>query len=182
MKTGCEATDSETACALLISDVMVAVESACRAQPGVRLILPDELFRWKVNISGGSKIGVIPDAVFGLESEGNASWFFLEADRGTMPIQRGNLRQSSFYRKLLAYEATWAQNIHRTDLKIHRFRVLTVTTSPARLISLRKVCRALKRGHGLFLFSDARSLREEPDLFAVRWQNCIESESVKLLK
>jgi hypothetical protein len=35
--------------------------------------------------------------------------FFLEADRGTMPVTRWTLSQTSFFRKLLAYEATWTQ-------------------------------------------------------------------------
>jgi hypothetical protein len=52
--------------------------------------------------------------------------FFLEADRGTMPVVRSGLTQTSFYRKLIAYEATWTQKIHQRHLGIHRFRVLTV--------------------------------------------------------
>src|ERR1035441_9466508 len=36
--------------ALLISDVMVAVESACRKRPGIKLIFPDETFCWKVSL------------------------------------------------------------------------------------------------------------------------------------
>ena len=167
--------------ALLVSDVMVAVESACRRQPGIKLILLDKPFRWKVNFSGSSKIGVVPDAVFGLEFIGKQSWFFLEADRGTMPIQRVNLRQSSFYRKLLAYEATWTQNIHRTHLDIHRFRVLTVTTNAARLASMRKTCRSLKRGRGLFFFTDLKTLREQPDFFDLHWRTCGDRDAVTLL-
>ena len=79
-----------------------------------------------------------------------------------MPIQRQNPSHSSFHRKLLAYEATWTQNLHRTHLGLHRFRVLTVTTTPSRAKSLTAACRALERGQGLFLFADAETFRTHP--------------------
>jgi hypothetical protein len=94
--------------------------------------------------------------------------FFLEADRGTMPVTRRTLSQTSFYRKLLAYEATWTQNVHRTRFGFHRFRVLTVTTSAARVKSLVDACSQLERGHGLFLFADKNIL--SGDVFSHVWQ------------
>ncbi len=120
------------------------------------------------------KLGVVPDRVFALEytdrnSQVQRAYFFLEADRGTMPVVRTGLAQSSFYRKLLAYEATWANKVHQRHLGIPRFRVLTVTTSVARVTSLLEACSQLKRGHGLFLFADQSVL--EKDLFASVWQS-----------
>src|ERR1035441_1541751 len=140
--------------ALLVSDVMVAIELACRAS-GIQLLTGDQLplpaklgqnrqpFRWRVNISGERKLGIIPDRVFALDyadhvGEQKRAFFFLEADRGTMPVTRKNLSQTSFFRKLLAYEATWSQEIHRSRFGFNRFRVLTVTTSAARVNSDRK--------------------------------------------
>jgi hypothetical protein len=168
--------------ALLVSDILVAVELACRARPEIKLILPDEMPRWKVALNRVSKVGVVPDAAFALESNGKRCWFFVEADRGTMPIQRRNLRQSSFQRKLLAYEATWTQDIHHTDLNVHRFRVLTITNSPARLASMRETCRSLKRGHGLFLFIQLKTLREEPDFFTLQWLSSREGQTVAVFE
>jgi hypothetical protein len=95
--------------------------------------------------------------------------FFLEADRGTMPVTRGTLSQSSFARKLLAYEATWTQKIHQRHLGIRRFRVLTVTTSAARVNSFLEACSQLKRGHGLFLFADRTVLEKDP--FSAVWHS-----------
>ena len=119
--------------ALLVSDVMVTIELACRER-GIRLMTEKELalpgkrqpFQWRVNINSRLKLGVIPDRVFALEfrdedGKSNRAFFFLEADRGTMPVRRRNLSQTSFYRKLLAYEATWSQSIHRTRFGFHRF-------------------------------------------------------------
>jgi hypothetical protein len=181
--------------ALMVSDVMVSLELACR-QTGVRLVTADELplpegtrrrFRWRVNISGDVKLGVIPDRVFALDfpdedGEAKRAYFFLEADRGTMPVMRKNLSQTSFYRKLLAYEATWTQRIHRTRFGFHRFRLLTVTKSVARVNSLVEACSRLKSGHGLFLFTDRRVVNYPNILLSPIWQSGRTAETVRILQ
>jgi|ERR1017187_1525413 hypothetical protein len=158
--------------ALLVSDIMVAVELACQNHPQVKLLLPEESqmrpFQWRVNI--GSQCGVIPDRVFGLERNGECCWYCLEADRATMPITRGDLSQTSFQRKLLAYEATWTQNLHKNKFGWQRFRVLTVTTNAERVEGMIAACQQLKQGRGLFLFTDTNDLRAQPDFFAQRWK------------
>ena len=178
--------------ALLVTDVMMAVELACRKHGGIRLIYEDELalhserqpFQWRVKIQNSCVLGVIPDRIFALEysdqnGQSQRAYFFLEADRGTMPIKRHTLSQTSFNRKLLAYEATWTQNIHRQRLGIHRFRVLAVTTSAARVKSLVEACSQLERGHGLFLFADKSVLSS--DLFSRVWQTSKPGETSGLL-
>jgi DNA-binding Lrp family transcriptional regulator len=167
--------------ALLVSETMVAIELACRKH-GIRLLYEDELdlpvdkqpFQWRVKIQGGMNLGVIPDQVFALEypdanGQSQRAYFFLEADRGTMPVVRKQLTQTSFRRKLLAYEATWTNKVHQRHLGIQRFRVITVTTIAARVQSLLEACSQLKRGHGLFLFADTSAL--ERDLFSPVWRN-----------
>ena len=167
---------------LLVSAVMASLELACRKQGNIRLLYEDELglpvekrpLHWRVTIDGGTKLGVIPDRVFALEYPDHTgqiqrSYFFLEADRGTMPVVRKGLAQTSFYRKLLAYEATWTRKVHQRHLGIPRFRVLTVTTNAARVASLLQSCSQLKRGHGLFLFADLSVL--EKALFSPVWQS-----------
>ena len=178
--------------ALLVSDVMVSLELACRKHEGIRLLYEDQLalhserqpFQWRVKTRGGIWLGVIPDRVFALEyTDENAQLervhFFLEADRGTMPVIRSGLTQTSFYRKLIAYEATWTQKIHQRRLGIHRFRVLTVTTVAARVKSLLDACSQLKRGHGLFLFADRTVL--EKDLFSAVWRRGKSSDTAGIL-
>jgi Replication-relaxation len=163
--------------ALLVTDIMVTLELTCRKH-GVRLLYEDELspqpFQWWVRLQGGPKLGVVPDRVFALEytdrlGREQRSYFFLEADRGTMPVVRKGLVQTSFFRKLLAYEATWTNKVHQRHLDIPSFRVLTVTTIAARVESLLAACSQLKRGHGLFLFADSPALQK--DLFSPVWRN-----------
>lgn len=171
--------------ALLVSDVMVAIELACRERGDIRLITDQDLraeredklisasFHWTVKLHGGRTLGVIPDKVFVLErtdhGTSNRAFFFLEADRGTMPVIRRNLSQTSFYRKLLAYEATWTQSVHKTRFGFHRFRVVTVTSSAERVRSLVDACSQLERGHGLFLFTDLASLQKPGAIFSSVW-------------
>lgn len=166
--------------ALAVADVIVAFEVACRNREGVRFIPPEEVlagapkethhlrlpFRWHVDLRSEGRrwrLGVQPDRVFGLRFKGqgvSSAYFFLEADRGTMPVSRRDLAQTSFARKLLAYRETWRQRVHKTHFGIPSFRVLTVTTSSERLAHLAAACRSLAGGGagGLFLFATASEL------------------------
>jgi protein involved in plasmid replication-relaxation len=178
--------------ALFVSDVMVLFELACR-KAGIRLLTEGELFpqaerpfQWKVNVSGHSKLGIVPDRVFALEfsdqnGQANRIVFFLEADRGTMPVTRRRLSQTSFHRKMLAYEATWSQKIHNTRFDVNRFRVLTVTKSAERLKSLIAACSKLKHGQGLFLFVDWPTLAKSGDPFSSIWRTSKQDNTESLL-
>lgn len=176
--------------ALLVSDIMVSIELACR-QNGVRLLTEQDLaksnrpFRWKMNVQG-QHFSVAPDRVFALEfSSANGavrrSYFFLEADRGTMPVTRKSLSQTSFYRKLVAYEATWTQAIHEKIFGFHRFRVLTVTTSQERVKSLVDACSRLNTGRGLFLFADHTILEKPAEILSQIWHTVRSGQPATLL-
>jgi len=183
--------------ALLVSDVMVAIELACR-RTGVRFLTGRELsvadkttgerrqFRWQVNVSKHLKLGVIPDYVFALDFKDKGgidrrTCFFLEADRATMPVIRKNLAQTSFYRKLCAYQATWSQGLYRSQFGFDRVRVLTITTSAERVKSLLNACVQLKRGQGLFLFADRTLLEKPGNMFLPMWQTGKGDRIVSLL-
>ena len=184
--------------ALLISDVMVSLEIACRRSGRVRfwadedLPLPEsarrlsEPLQWNVKFHGQTRLGLIPDRVFALEfldqpSARNRAFYFFEADRGTMPIKRRSLKQTSFHRKLVAYEATWKQKLHQSRFGFPRFRVLTVTTSAARAKNLAAVASRLESGHGLFLFTDAEAFRAHPDPLSLPWEKPRSGEAESLL-
>jgi hypothetical protein len=178
---------------LAVADVMVAFEVACRDREGVTFIPPEEVlagvpeatrrlrlpFRWQVEVRQDGKLhrlGVEPDRVFGLHfgsvSENRRrAYFFLEADRGTMPVVRKELGQTSFRRKLLAYRETWRQGLHRTRFGIPNFRVLTVTTSRERLAHLVVACQDLPGGGGRpFLFMGQENL-SCGDVLVHEWAN-----------
>jgi hypothetical protein len=185
---------------LAVAEVMIAFEIACRRREGVRFIPPEEVlaatpaetrrlrlpFRWQVEVRQGGKLhrlGVEPDRVFGLRFEDapesrRHAFFFLEADRGTMPVRRKGLTQTSFLRKLLCYQETWRQGLHRKHLGIPNFRVLTVTTNRERVGHLVAACRSIRGGSRLFLFTGRESFGRE--ILGHAWVNGRE-ETVRLL-
>ncbi len=178
---------------LAVADVMVAFEVACRSREGVSFIPPEEVlagapeatrrlrlpFRWQVDVRDGGqnyRLGVEPDRVFGLRFDSatenrREAFFFLEADRGTMPVARKHLGQTSLQRKLLAYRATWRQNVSSRRLRIPTFRVLTVTADTGRLARLVAVCRVLRGSGGLFLFGSKASLLSGEGILGEKWVN-----------
>lgn len=176
---------------LLVADIMLEFEKACRSPDAPKLLMEEDLspgespsvaFKWTVTVRHDQetkRVGVFPDRVFALESRstGDRTLFFVEADCGTMPVERTSLSQSSIMRKLLAYEATWAQSIHRTRFNCHRFRVLFVTLNPDRVQHMAEACSRLTSGRGLFLFTDADTLRGHVvphigrNIFALPWLN-----------
>lgn len=169
--------------ALLVSTVMVKFELACRQSTGFQFISTESLLagikhslQWRVKLSQRASLGVVPDGLFALDTrkpDGSTerAYFFLEADRGTMPVVRKSLKQTSMFRKLLAYEATWRQGIHKTRFGFQRFRVLIVTTSAGRVASLAEACSKLKSGHGLFLISDHEVITRSENILKVFWKN-----------
>lgn len=187
---------------LAVAEVMVAFEIAGRRREGVRFIPPEEVlagappetrrlrlpFRWQVEVRQGGepyRLGVEPDKVFGLEFHGapenrRRAYFFLEADRGTMPVTRKGLAQTSFLRKLLAYQGTWRRALHKAHLGIPNFRVLTVTPSRERVEHLVEACRTLSGGGSrLFLFAQGERLGRG-DVLTHEWVNG-RGEVVRLL-
>jgi hypothetical protein len=177
---------------LAVAEVMVAFEVACRDTEGVEFIRPYEIlaaapeatrrlrlpFRWQVEVIERDKLhrlGAEPDRVFGLRFAGapehrRLAYFFLEADRGTMPVVRRGLDQTSFRRKLLGYRETWRQGLHRRHLGIPNFRVLTVTTNEERMRHLAAACRSIPDGQRLFLFMNRESVACG-DILAQEWVN-----------
>jgi hypothetical protein len=107
---------------------------------------------------------VVPDLVFGLQfSDGSRRCFMVEVDRGTMPITRANITQSSFERKMRAYLAAHAEGRHMQQFGWKTFRVLVVTTDEQRVRSmlgaLRRLTAEKRPASALFLFALRDDLR-----------------------
>src|SRR5262249_1002761 len=125
-----------------------------RERPDIKLVDPTELIAAfpeetrnlrnplsiRVNVSRdgkSQKIGVVPDFVFGIGfPDGSRRCLTVEIDRGTMPISRSDLGQTSFERKMLGYLASYADRLHERQFGWKTFRVLTVTTDHHRLRSM----------------------------------------------
>lgn len=176
---------------LLTADVIVAAELVQRQHATVRMIGTDAIlanapeatrraanpFKLAVRATHAGTVrdlSVVPDAVFGFDLTATRvrKYFFLEADRATMPITRADLAQTSILRKLVTYLAGGGTgNSFGRHFGIGNFRVLMVTTSAERIASMIDTLKELTGGNGSaqFLFADRASFAEAPDLLMVPW-------------
>ena len=170
---------------LLVADLMVALACALHGRPDVSLIEPEQIlaaapeatrrapapFKFTARTEHGD-LAVIPDRVFGLDftMERKRKYFFLEADRATMPVMRASLLQTSMYRKFLAYAAGGAPlNAFGRQLGIGSFRVLTVSTSAERTRHMLDALQQATRGSRQFLFADRTAIDTASDLLTLPW-------------
>jgi hypothetical protein len=159
---------------LEIVDFCVSLHLAVRGRGEIRLIHSDELIAsfpehtrrmrnplaLRVTLSHDGEaheIGVVPDLIFGIGySDGSRRCFMVEIDRGTMPISRSDIRQTSFERKMRAYLTGYATRQHEQQFGWKTFRVLTITTDEHRAQSMTETLRKLHMpqspGSALFLF------------------------------
>lgn len=180
---------------LEIMDFYVALQVATRGRKDVALIHPDELvvdfptpptaprnpFAVRVQLSDGGAvrdIGLVPDLAFGLRfSDGSRRCFLVEIDRGTMPVSRNDIRQTSFSRKIMAYLVAHAARLHERHFGWRTFRVLTVTTEQSRIQSMQEVlggtCAPNSQGPSLFFFATRPELlAANPLVYTWKDGNC----------
>lgn len=175
---------------LSIADFRVALVAACRNHPGLRLIEPDELLQfapeqtqkdpnpwsWRVRMQfkgQTTEIGVMPDYVFALIlPDGRRRPFVVECDRGTMPVERASLAQTSMLRKFLTYEATRAQAIHHSRFGWKAFRTLIITANEERAANMRSLIERVPAlgTSPLFLFVDHATLMRS-NMLALGWSD-----------
>jgi hypothetical protein len=94
----------------------------------------------------------------------------LERDRGEMPVHRRKSKDQTYYaKKMLAYHEANRVGEHVQELGLRSFRVLTVTTSRARIEQMIEAQKEMTDGRGsnLFLFIDDASLAASDPLEAL---------------
>ncbi|HUU39591.1 MAG TPA: replication-relaxation family protein [Desulfatiglandales bacterium] len=182
---------------LMIANFMVCLELACRTSD-ITIIWPDDIldempardiksgspFGWNVTIqrpvkskTRDIKIGIVPDAVFGLEFEqGDVAYYFLEADCSTMPIIRSSFDKSSYLKKLLAYWSAKETGQIEAIFGFKAPRVLTLAISRDRIKSMIEANKGIdprKAGFRMFYFARAAdfSIKDPTGIFAKQWVN-----------
>lgn len=172
---------------LMVADAMVGFECAVRNTKEVELIseekilaeAPERTKRMMRPHKVTAKVryeqrdytlSLMPDTVLALElgqgSEGERVNFYLEADRGTMPVMRKSRslgrdhRQTSILGKLLTYYQAWRDGHHKERYGWDNFRVIFVTTSPERVATMLDAVNEITNGRGsaLFLFASVDEL------------------------
>jgi hypothetical protein len=121
-------------------------------------------------------IGVVPDWVFGLQFLGGPRWnYIVEIDRGTMPVTRSDLGQTSIGRKMRVYLAAHAAKQHHRQFGWKNFRALVVTTDHQRINTMiDAACRLASRGGpgaSLFWFATHADIAGAADPLALDWRD-----------
>lgn len=177
---------------LEVMDFYVGLQVILRDRRDVQLIHPEDLVRLfpdqrfsptnpfalraRINHHGvWYDIGVVPDLVFGLQfDDGSRRCFMVEIDRGTMPVTRTNLMQTSFEKKMRAYLSAHAVRQHERQFGWKAFRVLTVTTDETRIRSMVDALSEIRVPHSpgaaLFFFATKDRLSQS-DALMQSWRD-----------
>ena len=166
------------------------LEVACDRDPDIELLTQQDIIadapeatrkmreslRIKTTPASGQEnerliTSVIPDGAFGLAfADDTASYFFVELDRGTMPVTRKGNSRTSMKRKFAIYLDAWRGGVFERQFGIPHARILTITTSKERIKTMIEAVKLLTdgKGSGLFLFIDRKSLESASPL-SVEW-------------
>ena len=92
-----------------------------------------------------------------------------------MPVVRSSIYQSSYLRKMIAYNYTHIWHGLYKEFGIERFQVLTLTTGPERIRTMQDAYREhvprQYRRPNLFLFAELSAIDLDTDVFELTWQN-----------
>lgn len=172
-----------------VMDFYVALECAMRERDDLTLLhpadlvaaFPDQSFapnnpfalRVTLNHEGvAHRIGVAPDLAFGLGfADGSRRCFMVEIDRGTMPVERSDIRQTSFARKMQAYLTAYVGKLHERRFGWKAFRVLTLTNDERRMQTMMEALKAIRVPNppraALFYFATRENLHRHGPLSVV---------------
>ena len=120
------------------------------------------------------KVTIVPDGYFFLNADGYDYHYFLEVDMGTETAKSSKFGRRDFSRKMLGYQAYWKSGLYdkRYDPEGKYeglpIQVLTVTTSEARVATLKRVAEEARAGEQ-FCFTTFGRISPETVLVAPIW-------------
>ena len=161
---------------LMVSDFMAALELDCRALSNTHLLYIHEMLglvgdqeheqisRRNSQLLHHRHRGIFPDKVFALEitrPDGSIKHirYLLEADRGSMPIERRDHRQSSVTGKLKAYQKAHQKRDLRSLLGT-RFQVLIIARGIERCKAIKIAIAKTMVTRGIILVINDQQLRD----------------------
>lgn len=128
---------------MFIDDILLSIEIACE-EYGLTFtdqykILGDKPLELPCHFSRlingkmhTSDRALAPDALFAV----NGTYFALEADRDTEPVERSNLQQTSYLRKFLQYRDILKNKTYKTEWDVPNLMVLHISTRQERTEAL----------------------------------------------
>ncbi len=173
----------------IVANFRVALILAVRARPELTLIAPEALiaampaatqaatkpFAWRVKVlhkGALQEIGSNPDYAFALRlADASLRCYVVECDRGTMPVERAALKQTSITKKLLVYQRGHKQKLHVRHFLWKAFRVLVITNTPTRAANIKHAIQRTPelKNSELFYITDQQSLTGA-DILTHAWQ------------
>ncbi|KUO64208.1 MAG: hypothetical protein APF80_17470 [Alphaproteobacteria bacterium BRH_c36] len=178
---------------LRISDIKLAINRLPRHVPAIKILSADDILKaappttaadrnpWQWQARVRTKDGsvkptkAIPDDVFGIDRTDvrKRYYYFVECDRGTMPIARTKQQSSHIVRKFEAYFHGFQAQLHRTRYNCGNLRFLTVTTSQERIANMITALQdiAEQADCSMFLFADFNQIMEAQHIMEVPWLN-----------
>jgi DNA-binding MarR family transcriptional regulator len=163
---------------LRISNFMCSLETALRNTPAKLISWKSEkqLRSLKLKVSNpeqyGEKIPIVPDGLFSIKIGQRVENFFLEADRGTMPIPK-------IRKKMLGYIQLYRRGLHKDVFNLPHFRVLMITTNEKRRDLMMEELRDIGYCLNMFLFTLWQDIKPQNILGKI-WLKC-RGENISLL-
>jgi hypothetical protein len=170
---------------LMICECLASIELAAKSRASLRFISWAEILArapaatrssatpFRMPLQDGA---LTPDGLFGLEYRVDGKcryrFFALEADRGTMPIERTKRGQTSYLAKLAAYRQVLTGGLAKQYWGVTILLVLTVTTEEQRLRRLVEMSREqVDSPSFLFKVADPSALRNPMhELLSTPWE------------
>lgn len=152
-------------------------EILSNAPPGTQRDPKPWLWEVRVRTADGSlrAARAVPDGVFGfdLTDQRQRYYFFVEADRGTMPVVRSTQAKTAIIRKFEVYLAGFHSRLHQTRYNIHNLRFLIVTTSQKRIGTMLDAFGNIEQSSdcSMFRFADKDQITTADHLLAVPWRD-----------
>ncbi|HEX77597.1 MAG TPA: hypothetical protein G4O03_04195 [Dehalococcoidia bacterium] len=168
---------------LRVADFMCSLEAALKGSGGRLVCWRSErelksprgrVMRVPHPFEPGEQIPVIPDGLFSLGINSRVEHFFLEADRGTMPL-------AAMKKKMLGYIQLYGKGLHHIYFGIPHFRVLLVTSTPYRRERLREALRGIGYCPNMFWFAIWWDISPQKTLGKI-WLKCRDQAGHSLLE
>jgi hypothetical protein len=155
---------------LRISNFMCSLEAVLR-KTSAKLVswkTERQLRSLKLRVSNpeqyGEKIPIIPDGLFSIKIGERVENFFLEADRGTMPIPK-------IRKKMLGYIQLYRRGLHKEVFNLPHFRVLMITTTEKRRDLMMQELKDIGYCLNMFLFALWREIQPQ-NISEKIWLKC----------
>ncbi len=168
---------------LMISEMRTVITLLTASHPQLKLLFWENAtdFKIKGNVDGETR-SFYPDSFFAIEHNTQPRYYFYEADKGTMPIERKEKDKNTDWKKKLTIYNSYDQSKgFYAEFGQDHFSLITTTTSPQRRDNMSELAQQFKIAPRTFFASHPNIDPINP--YSVQeniWANPTQSSLVKL--